>query len=207
MKEDKMLHTSMLLLALAGTATPSEVAKEGPTWHRDYAKARQVGARAEKPLAVVLGTGESGWKDLGRDGGLGEKARQLLADKYVCVYIDTSTKAGERLARDFEIPGGKGLVLSDRTGELQAFAHEGDLANADLVRHLQKYADPNHVVRTTETNPARVSYYSPATTAPATTQPYYPSAQPAFYPSFGGGFGVALAVASAAAGAAAEGGN
>jgi hypothetical protein len=65
------------------------------------------------------------------------------------------------MARAFEIQG-SGLVISDRTGEKQAFRHEGSLAGEDLTRALKKYADPNVVVYTTQTNASeRRSYYGP----------------------------------------------
>jgi hypothetical protein len=72
-----------------------------------------------------------------------------------------------------------GVVLSDRTGSLQAFYHKGDMASADLIRFLKRCAEPNRNVRTTETinssmqtsmyldpaqggNPSSVGYYAPA---------------------------------------------
>jgi hypothetical protein len=50
---------------------------------------------------------------------------------------------------------GLGIVISSRKGDLQAFRHEGDLSNAQLVRYLRKYADPAYVVRATHENPSR----------------------------------------------------
>jgi hypothetical protein len=46
-------------------------------------------------------------------------------------------------------------VLSDRSGNLQAFRHEGDLTDAKLVSYLDRFSDPNLVVKTTVTNPGR----------------------------------------------------
>ena len=48
-----------------------------------------------------------------------------------------------------------GIAISDVTGDKLAFYHEGDLANADLVRYLERYSDPNRVVEFTESNPGR----------------------------------------------------
>src|SRR5262249_11839992 len=82
--------------------------------------------------------------------------------KYIPVFVNTDTDAGKRLARAFEMSSGKGIVISDRTGALQAFWHEGDLSNQNLARYLQRYSDPNLAVRTTEMNPSQpVSYYGP----------------------------------------------
>jgi hypothetical protein len=60
------------------------------------------------------------------------------------------------------------MVLSDRKGELQAFAHDGDLSSADLGRWLTYGADPNLVVRTTMSNASsRSSMYPPTAYGPA----------------------------------------
>ena len=104
----------------------------------------------------------------------------LLADNYVCLYVDTEHIAGRELAASFEM-GGPGLVISDGTGEVQAFRHEGDLSNNRLLKYLQRFSDPDRVVMVTETNPApAVSYYQPAAPVYA---PMYPVS---FSPAFGG---------------------
>ncbi len=148
------MYTSMLVLALSGFA-PAADASAGVTWHSDYGAAKKQAASANKPLAVFLGAGADGWRKMSREGALPEEARQLLASQYVCVHIDTATEKGKRLAAEFEMPEGLGIVISDRTGELQAFYHEGDFANADLVRYLKRYGDPTYVVRATESNPGK----------------------------------------------------
>ena len=85
---------------------------------------------------------------------------KLLADKYVCVYADTASPAGKALAAMFDVQRDQGVVLSDRTGATQAFWHQGQLSNQNLARYLQKYADDQTVVRTTETvNMSRTSFY------------------------------------------------
>jgi hypothetical protein len=153
------MYTSILLLALSG-ATPAMTTADGPSWQQDYSAARRRAAREKKPLAVFLAPGKGSWDKIGRDGGLGEEARRLLAQNYVCVHVDTGKTEGQRLAEAFEMPEGLGIVVSDRTGDLQAFRHEGDLANRDLARYLQRYADPDRVVRATESNPGQPAGYS-----------------------------------------------
>jgi hypothetical protein len=147
------MYTSILLVALTGMA-PSEGSK-APAWSQDYTAAGQLAAQDKKPLLVVFAPGQGAYDKLGRDGGLSADARALLADQYVCVHVDTTTSKGQQLAQAFDIFDGLGIAISDRTGEKMAFYHEGDLANADLVRYLQRYSDPNRVVEFTESNPGR----------------------------------------------------
>jgi hypothetical protein len=187
-----MMYTSTLLLALAGTVPTTEVVG-GPSWTTDYGAAREQSAREAKPLVVVLGAGRTGCQDLTNDGGLGSEAREILANSYICVHVNTATPDGKRLAREFAMPSGQGIVISDRTGDYQAFWHEGDLANADLVRYLTRYSDPQYVAYTTATNPSQeqTSYYPQAANSTTVQPSYYPPSyfQPSYFqPSFGGGF-------------------
>ena len=171
------MHTSVVWLALAGLAPQAEAT---PTWRNDYFQARQKGAAQKKPLAVFLAPGQGGWKKLSAEGGLGDGAKKVLADRYVCVHIDTTTEQGRKLAKDFEIDGGVGLVISDRTGKFQAFRHEGTLPGADLRAYLERYADPDRVATTTETHTSsRTSSY------PSTSGTYAPAFQGWSQPSYG----------------------
>jgi hypothetical protein len=147
------VYTSLVLLALTGSASAID-AVPNPSWNRDYAMARKQGENEKKPLVVVVGSGQDGWNKLAQDGSLSDEAKKILTSDYVCFYIDTATEEGKRQARDFEISDALGIVISDRTGNRQAFRHEGDLANRDLSRYLRRFADPDRVVRVTETNPA-----------------------------------------------------
>jgi hypothetical protein len=158
-----------LLIVLSGLVAPVEKT-EAPAWLTDYSKASQLVARANKPLAVFLGSKAD---KLSRDGQLSSEAKKILADRYVCLHIDTTTVEGKALAGSFDMPSGLGIVISDRAGKNQAFRHEGDLEGATLVRYLSRYSDVGQTVRTTESNPdERVSYYPPSS-APAAS--YCPS--------------------------------
>jgi hypothetical protein len=177
------MYTSVMLVALSGCCAHSLPEVQSPRWLDDYWTACQQSAEQKKPLAVFVGSGAEGWEKLSRDGKLGKEAREILSSAYVCLYIDSSTREGGQLARAFDLPDGWGVVLSDRGGTKQAFHHRGDLKGEDLEYYLKKYADPNVVVRTTETNPPErgtasgySSYYQPT---------YY---QPTFG-GFGGGRG------------------
>jgi hypothetical protein len=152
------MYTSVVLFALSGAVA----AGDSPSWLNDYSAARQQSASQQKPLAVVLASGNAGYNKLSRGDELSDAVKQTLASKYICVYVNTGTNEGQQLATDFEMPNGLGIVISDRTGRLQAFRHEGELSNNDLERALQRYADPERVARTTETNvDERTSYYGP----------------------------------------------
>lgn len=130
-----------------------------PTWMTDYGQAVQAGKKAGKPLAVFVSSGTDGYRQVSRGGALSLATRALLAKGYVCVYADTTQPAGERLAQALEITNGRGLVISDRTGQSQAFHHIGQLSEAELTRNLERFANVD-TVRTTESNAgSRVSYY------------------------------------------------
>lgn len=144
------MYTSVVLLALTGL-TPTA---ESPRWQTDYAAAHRQAAERGKPLVVVIASGPVGWQKLSREGKFDATIEQLFGENYQCCYLDSSTEAGRRLAAAFEMSSGLGIVISDRTGQVQAFWHEGDLANADLARYLRRYADPTRPVSVTETNPS-----------------------------------------------------
>jgi hypothetical protein len=125
------------------------------TWNGNYSQAQEEAA-GKKPLAVVFGSGQDGWSKLVRS----EESKKLLAEQYVCVYVDTTSESGKKLANLFAINNQTGVVLSDRSGGLQAYWHNGALADSSLVRSLRKYGDPQVVVNTTEREAVtRVSFY------------------------------------------------
>src|SRR5947209_15419836 len=127
------MYTSIVLVALAGS-TISAAIPTSPQFNSDYAAARQLGSRERKPLAVFVGSGPKGWEQRTTDGQLSQDVQQLLQSHYVCVYFDTTTDEGKRMARAFDLADG--LVLSDGSGENQAFRHSGKLSNGDLAGQL-----------------------------------------------------------------------
>jgi hypothetical protein len=140
------MYTSTLLVALLSVPGAADT----PTWSSSYSAACKECESAKKPLAVFLGSGKTGYNKVARDGELSPECRRQLSSGYVCVYIDTSTESGRRLASEFEMPSRQGIVISDRGGSVQAFRHEGDLTNADLNAYLERYAS-GPAVSTTET--------------------------------------------------------
>jgi hypothetical protein len=189
------MHTPFgLTLALASCfAAPSS--SENPTWHQDYSEARKLGQEEKKPLAVLVGSGQAGYADLCKHGEISDAVRKLLAKHYVCVYADVTTAHGQKLAKALAITSGKGVVLSNRTGDLQAFFHDGDLSAADLTRAIEHFADAKVVVKTTATNTYAATGYAPQPTyASGATYGYVPGPQygpPMGYTPgpIGGGFG------------------
>jgi hypothetical protein len=181
------MYTSLVLFALTAPA-----ADETLTWVKDYPTARRQSAEQNKPIAVFLGGGKNGY-DKVVQGGLTDQTRQRLQDNYICCFVDTSTEQGRNLAQQFDMPGGQGIVISNRNGQLQAFSHVGELTNAELNARLQRYADSGYVANTTETlTGGRTSFYGPGSTVPGTGVPggYVSpgfSGQPGYgYPGFSG---------------------
>lgn len=157
------MHTSLVLFALSGVFGPGAVVDQGPKWLNDYNLARQRCLNENKPLAIFIGTGKQGWSHISKEHDLGTEAPKILAEMYVCLYIDRKETEGWKLAGAFEMTGGPGLIISNPQAQLQAFRHEGDLDTADLTRFLKRYSDPERVVAHTEVfTQNRVSnYYDP----------------------------------------------
>jgi hypothetical protein len=170
------MYTSLTVLAFSSflAAMP---AKSNPSLLADYDLALSKGKTERKPLAVFFGSGQKGYEKVCRDGKWTRKMKETLRKDYIVVYVDTRKKDGRQWAREFGLD--KGVVLSDRTTKIQAFRHEGTLSSRDLQKYLVKFADPNLVVRTTETHTSfTAEVYSPP------RQPIYSAA-----PSMGFGRG------------------
>jgi hypothetical protein len=170
------MSSSLVLFALAGMFTPA--ISEEPQWYR-YGDALRRSEQENKPVAVFIGTGKKGWEKISENGKFNRSIEKQLTKGYVCVYVDA--KEESKLASAFEMDG-PGLVISSAGGRLQAFRHEGHLANDDLENHLARFADPERVVRQTEDTAApRMSYYQAPPQAYQQPYPYQ------LVPSFTGG--------------------
>lgn len=145
------MYTSLWLLALVGFSTNSSLLPVGPKWLDDYGVAHKLGQKERKPLAVFVASGSEGWNQLSREGSFDKEIEGLLTAHYVCVYLDTNNQEKRKLVSRFDFEGGRGLIISDRTGSKQALHYEGKLTNEDLARSLKKYADPDRTVEKTDT--------------------------------------------------------
>lgn len=165
-----MISTSLTALAVAGALATGSIPAQQPAWQSSYRTALGQAVEQHKPLAVFIGHGAAGVNRLVADGGLGADAVQLLKANYVSLYIDADTASGKGLAEAFKMT--EGLVISDKTGGLQALRHEGPVKPAELTTYLTRFAATDAVV-TTETRGAAV----------VTPVPVY---APAYYPAAGG---------------------
>jgi hypothetical protein len=134
-----MWTTSCLFaLLVSSTLNPS------PRWNQDYAQALIQGQTAKKPVAVFIGAGADGWKAVSKDGELSFAVRRLLADHYVCVYVDAGQPAQESLVRLFEAGKSPMVVLSSQNRNYQAYRHSGTLTNTSLARALERHASADN---------------------------------------------------------------
>jgi len=166
----------MAAATLAAGISPSTLSPE-PTWLNDYTLAQLRVAAVQKPMAVFVGSGKDGWGKVVRDGVLDPDLKRTLANKFVCLYVDTDTAHGRSLAGAFEVAS-KGLVISDRAGTTQAYSLSGDLTKDELSRTLATYAEPDREVRSTE---------SVVRDAPVTVRPvlqYAPVYVPQYVPQY-----------------------
>lgn len=182
------MHTSVGLFALAAALfQPAPPGGEG-RWLREYGKGQEQARRDRKPLLVVVGTGTEGFEKLAQEGTLGEEVQKLLADHYVCVYLDRSQAGLAKLIGDLSVKKDSGIVISDRKGEVMAFHHEGTLTRNDLKTHLRTFANPALEVRTTQTHPATRTSYYPGTSPGRSYSGVYPASYaPSYAPAMRGG--------------------
>jgi len=177
------MHTSLMLVALLGPGElPETQTTSASKWQDSYNTARQMGRQQRKPLAVFIGNGPTGWKKIAEEGDLSAKAKQLLAESYICLYVDRTQPGGERLAESFEVPSGPGLVLSSRDGNSQVFFHAGQLTAGDAETRLAKYTGAATITRTEMLVDPRVSTgsrFMQGSPAAAPGPPAQPSPRPA----------------------------
>ena len=128
------MYTTSVLVTLHLFATSSAL----PTWNRDYPLAMKRAEAAQKPVAVFIGSGS--WQAMCKDGEPGPRVCRLLADHYICVFVDASRQAEQPLARSFEAGEQPLLVLSSCNRLYQAYRHSGALARASLEQVLELYA-------------------------------------------------------------------
>jgi hypothetical protein len=129
--------TSILGVALA--AAFASAPNLAPAWHNDYRHAREIGERENKPLVVVIGSGKSSWANLAKVGEQDESIFRLLRSNYVCLFVDTDTPEGQRLSKIFSMT--QGMVISDKSGEVQAYRQAGELPASQVAKALAAHAN------------------------------------------------------------------
>ncbi|MBY0457426.1 MAG: thioredoxin family protein, partial [Gemmataceae bacterium] len=125
-----MTTTILAAVALIGSLAPG--AKPAFRAQTDYAQAMKQAAAEGKPMAVLIGAGDSFAKLL-TDPALPESAAKLLQDRFVCVAVDVNTPTGADLAKQFQLTDG--LVISSAGGAHQALRQSGTVSVADLAKH------------------------------------------------------------------------
>jgi hypothetical protein len=187
------MYTSALYLALAVVSPTAEMipVAPSPSWRSNYTLALKEGQSSKRPLAIFVGSGSEGWDQVSKDGAIDKETKELLHDRYVCLYLDSSKDEARSLISKLSLADRPGLVIGDAKGESQAFWHSGTIGNADLNRTLRKYSDPDLVVVRTErlgtSQPVSVSSRPAAAVQPTyTPQPYY-APQPFYAPSISSG--------------------
>jgi hypothetical protein len=141
------MFSTSLAAAVAGLMAVGTL----PDWQTDYRKALAQAATEQKPVAVFIARGTDGYAKLVNEGTIGSDAVGVLKQNYVALYVNTATASGKDLAKSFGMT--EGLVISDRTGGVQALRHLGTVSQADLTGYLKRYSGTVAVV-TTETHTA-----------------------------------------------------
>lgn len=153
-----IFSTSLAVLALSGMLGANVSTQ--PEWQSDYRKALAMAVKEHKPLAVFVVKGEG--KKLPQ---LPTDVAKVLKSEYISVTINSNDVEGKKIAQALELT--EGVVISDRTGEKQAYRIEGKTSAEDLSKTLVRLAEPNRVATTTEVQgeaaPVTVtSFFAPA---------------------------------------------
>jgi hypothetical protein len=157
----------MYTSCLVGLMLAQGISVDTPVWQKSYGGALEAGQKQGRPVAVFVGSGPQGQAALVKDGHFSPELLKVLAQNYVCLYLDRSQSSNQSLISDLGIAK-TGLVISDRTGAYQAYHHDGAISQADLARQLGRFASPNLVVsRTISNGTQRVSYYNGSGVEPA----------------------------------------
>jgi hypothetical protein len=163
------MYTSVAWLALAGffngPAAPSY--RTEPVWMKDYSAAQMAGKAQKRPVAVFIGSGGKGYEKLVQDGPLNSETRKVLQENYICVHLDTSNSKAKELASVLAITQSQGLVVSDRSGQYQAFHCNGSIPQEELLGKLIQVAQAEEGVQTTDVYPPPPPPPAPRYVAPA----------------------------------------
>jgi hypothetical protein len=130
------MYTSIMGVAIAAAFASAGPALT-PAWHHEYRQAREIGERERKPLVVVIGSGKTPWANLSKVAGEDESINQTLLSSYVCLFVDVDTPEGQKLSKFFGMT--TGLVISDKTGDVQAYRQIGEQSAAQVSNALKNH--------------------------------------------------------------------
>lgn len=131
-----MFSTTLAAAALGGLLVSGSITPQ-PTWQTDYRTALTLSAESHRPMAVFIAPGGS--DKLVVDGKIGVGAAAVLRQSYVCLAVDTTTPNGQAVAGVFGL--NEGLIISDKSGGVQALRHQGTVTQEDLTKYVTTYAD------------------------------------------------------------------
>jgi hypothetical protein len=166
-----MLSTSLALVVLSGVASASAAQ---PTWQSDYGIALAQAVKSNKPIAVFIAQGGAGYARVVAAGGLSTDDARLLKQHYICLYVNTESAKGKKLADAFEMK--EGLVISGRAGTTQALRYDGKVPQGELSKFLTRYAEADRIVTTTDTPGSLAAASTVVVAQPAPV--YYPQVRP-----------------------------
>ncbi len=164
------MFSSILLFAFSGYVTQASIVVPPPSWNRDYSIALEKGVQVKKPVAIIVGSGLSGWQGISKNGEIAKEVHQLLDEDFVCVYVDSSTDSGKKMADALSVGSGPALIIGDRSGTNQAFRYRGALTSNQLEATLKRYAKVGSVASVTESSVPSTTTSSPA---PSRSYPSY----------------------------------
>lgn len=143
------MYTALLLFALNGSGmAPSAGVPDDLVCQTQYGTARAMGRSQGKPIAIIVGNGSAGWNQLVEEGSLSRRARNLLSQQFVPLYVNRDSEEGKRLAGSLDIHSETGIILSTREGSDQAFSHTGKMSRAELEETLDRFATVRSISRT-----------------------------------------------------------
>src|SRR4051812_24146260 len=154
------MNTSIMGVALVAALSTAHNASLAPSWQHDYRMARDLGSRENKPLVVVIGSGKTDWANLAKPAEQDGSINQTLRSSYVCLFVDTDTTEGQQLAHTFDMSG-PGVVISTRSGNLEAYRKAGEVPAGELAKELVNHTNDEYVARKLAPPPAPVqpAYY------------------------------------------------
>ncbi|MFM7148970.1 MAG: hypothetical protein ACKO23_03925 [Gemmataceae bacterium] len=143
------MYTALLLFTLHGSGmAPSAGVPEDLVCQTQYGTARAMGRSQGKPIAIIVGNGSAGWNQLVEEGSLSRRARNLLSQQFVPLYVNRDSEEGKRLVSSLDIHSETGIILSTREGSDQAFSHSGKMSRAELEETLDRFATVRSISRT-----------------------------------------------------------